>query len=220
MQPRAWRWTRKATCTAGKSVQGEWQNTSSSSNAIFLVQHTVKIRTANLSDIAGIARVHVESWRTTYKGTIPEDFLAKLSYEQREHLWDQVLTDPNRSRFVYVAEDEPGKIVGFISGGPEPSGDILYTGEIDAIYLLASHQGQGIGRRLVVSLASRLIEENMTALLVWVLATNPARKFYERLGGQLIYEKQTSIGGASLIEVAYGWQNAHTLIEPVPPQSS
>jgi GNAT superfamily N-acetyltransferase len=121
---------------------------------------------------------------------------------------------------VYVAEDEPGKIVGFISGGPEPSGDILYTGEIDAIYLLASHQGQGIGRRLVVSLASRLIEENMTALLVWVLAANPARKFYERLGGQLIYEKQTSIGGASLIEVAYGWQNAHTLIEPVPPQSS
>jgi GNAT superfamily N-acetyltransferase len=185
-----------------------------------LVQHTIKIRTANLSDAAGIARVHVESWRTTYKGIIPEDFLAKLSYEQREHLWDQVLTDPNRSRFVYVAEDEPGQIVGFISGGPEPSGDILYTGEIDAIYLPASHQGQGIGRRLVVSLASRLIQENMTALLVWVLAANPARKFYERLGGQLIYEKETSIGGASLIEVAYGWQDAHTLIKPVPPQSS
>ena len=182
-----------------------------------MVQYTVKIRTANLSDAAGIARVHVESWRTTYKGIIPDDFLARLSYEQREHLWNQVLTDP--SRFVYVAEDEPGQIVGFISGGPEPNGDILYTGEIDAIYLLVPYQGQGIGRRLVITLASRLIQESMTALLVWVLAANPARKFYERLGGQLVYEKETSIGGASLIEVAYGWRDAYTLIEPGPPQS-
>ena len=185
-----------------------------------MVQYTVKIRTAKLTDAAGIARVHVESWRTTYKGIIPDDFLAKLSYEQREHLWNQVLTDPSRSRFVYLAEDELGQIVGFISGGPESSGDIPYTGEIDAVYLLAPHQGRGIGRRLVVSLASRLIQESMTALLVWVLAANPARKFYERLGGQLIYEKETSIGGASLIEVAYGWRDAYTLIEPGPLQSS
>jgi len=184
-----------------------------------LVQYTVKIRTANLTDAAGIARVHVDSWRTTYKGIIPDDFLAKLSYEQREHLWDDILADPSRSRFVYVAEDEPGQIVGFISGGRERNGDILYTGEIDAIYLLPAYQGRAIGRRMVVTLASRLIQESMTALLVWVLAANPARKFYERLGGQLVYEKETSIGGASLTEVAYGWQDAHTLIEPGPPQS-
>jgi hypothetical protein len=53
----------------------------------------------------------------------------------------------------------------------------------------------------------------MTSLLVWVLATNPARKFYERLGGQLVYETPTTIAGASLIEVGYGWMDSRILIE-------
>jgi hypothetical protein len=54
----------------------------------------------------------------------------------------------------------------------------------------------------------------MTSLLVWVLADNPARKFYEALGGQYVYDKQVSIGNARLIEVAYGWRNAHLLVAP------
>jgi GNAT superfamily N-acetyltransferase len=179
----------------------------------------VNIRTADVHDAAAIAKVHVESWRATYRGIVADDFLAALSYEQREQLWYQVLIDPSRSSFVYVAEDEHGQIVGFVSGGPERSGDILYTGELDAIYLLAPYQGQGIGRRLAVILAKRLIQEGMTALLVWVLAANPARKFYERLGGKLVYEKAITIAGASLIEVAYGWQDARTVVEqPGPPQ--
>lgn len=176
-------------------------------------EHPVNIRTANAHDAAAIAKVHVESWRTTYKGIVPDDFLASLSYEQREQLWRQIFTDPSRSNLVYVAEDERGSIVGFISGGPERTGETLYTSELDAIYLLAPYQGQGIGRRLAVTLVNRLIQEGMTSLLVWVLAANPARKFYERLGGQLVYEKPTAIGGTSLIEVAYGWQDACTLIE-------
>jgi hypothetical protein len=49
--------------------------------------------------------------------------------------------------------------------------------------------------------------------LLWVLAENPSRKFYERLGGQLVYEKTVTIGGVPLIEVAYGWRDAHTIIE-------
>lgn len=30
------------------------------------------IRKAKLDDATGIAKVHVDSWRTTYKGIIPE----------------------------------------------------------------------------------------------------------------------------------------------------
>jgi hypothetical protein len=54
----------------------------------------------------------------------------------------------------------------------------------------------------------------MTSLLVWVLADNPARKFYEALGGQYVYDKQVSIGNARLVEVAYGWRNARILVAP------
>jgi len=41
--------------------------------------------------------------------------------------------------------------------------------------------------------------------MLWVLKSNPARKFYERMGGELIGEKQIEIGGVRLIEIAYGW---------------
>jgi len=44
------------------------------------------IRKAKLDDATGIAKVHVDSWRTTYKGIIPDDFLNNLSYEQRTEL--------------------------------------------------------------------------------------------------------------------------------------
>jgi hypothetical protein len=52
----------------------------------------------------------------------------------------------------------------------------------------------------------------MTALLLWVLAENPARRFYERLGGQPVSTKTVTIGGVPLTEVAYGWLDARTII--------
>jgi hypothetical protein len=66
----------------------------------------------------------------------------------------------------------------------------------------------------VRTLVHRLIQDGVTALLLWVLAENPARKFYERLGGQPVYEKTVTIGGVPLIEVAYGWRDAQALLAP------
>jgi GNAT superfamily N-acetyltransferase len=171
----------------------------------------VYIRAATVHDAVAIAKVHVESWRTTYKGIIPDAFLASLSYAQREQFWAQVLTTPGSQTVVYVAVDDRGQVIGFASGGPERSGDASYTGELYAIYLLAPYQGQGIGRQLASTLVAHLIQNGMRTLLLWVLAANPARKFYERLNGQPVYEKTVIIGGVPLIEVAYGWRDAHTI---------
>lgn len=37
------------------------------------------IRKAAVEDAAAIAKVHVDSWRTTYKGIMPSDYLNSLS---------------------------------------------------------------------------------------------------------------------------------------------
>jgi hypothetical protein len=50
-------------------------------------------------------------------------------------------------------------------------------------------------------------------LLVWVLAVNPSRKFYAVLGGQQVYQKSITSGDVQLIEVGYGWRNAHIIID-------
>jgi GNAT superfamily N-acetyltransferase len=173
------------------------------------------IRTATVQDAAAIANVHVESWRTTYKGIVPDDFLAHLSPIAREQFWHRILTAPSSRTVVYVVEEKNGKVIGFASGGPERSGDPVYTGELYEIYLLAQYQGQNRGRQLLSTLAHRLRQDGMATLLLWVLAENPARKFYERLGGRPVYEKTVIIGGAPLIEIAFGWQDVEMLIEPL-----
>lgn len=180
----------------------------------------MNIRFATVEDAAGVARVHIDSWRSTYQDIIPDDYLARLSYAERELFWRQILTELPNDSFVYVADagadDGRGPIAGFVSGGPERSGDTVSTGEIYAIYLLAAYQGQGLGRELMRTLATRLIQEGMTALRLWVLADNPARQFYERLGGCPVAEKTILVGGVPLLEIAYAWRDAHTITTASP----
>ncbi|MDQ3396699.1 MAG: GNAT family N-acetyltransferase [Deinococcota bacterium] len=160
------------------------------------------VRAANEKGAPGIARVHVESWRTTYRGIVPEDFLLSLSYEDREARWARSLSQPQSAQVIYVLEEDG--IVGFASGGPEREGDALYTSELYTVYLLEAYQGQGRGRALVQAVARALQEAGHERLLVWVLADNPARRFYEALGGKLLKEKAIELGGARSLEVAYG----------------
>ena len=169
------------------------------------------IREATCADVAGIARVHVDSWRTTYPGLIPDAVLAGLSYADRERLWTRALCEADSTTCVYVAVDPGGEIVGFASGGPARPGDPAYPAELYAIYLLAAAQGQGLGRRLVGAVAARLQTAGYPALIIWVLASNPARQFYEALGGRLVRRQPITIGGAALEEVAYGWPDLGVL---------
>ena len=171
------------------------------------------VRSAQIGDTVAIARIHVDTWRTTYRGVVPDDYLDALSYEQRERFWRRALSATSGVSCIYVAEDSSGTVAGFASGGPERSGDPVYTGELYAIYLLAGSQGKGIGRRLALTVAGHLLRAGLDSMLVWVLAENPACSFYAALGGQQVYEKTETIGGASLVEVAYGWRDLRALVE-------
>lgn len=54
---------------------------------------------------------------------------------------------------------------------------------------------------------------------VWVLRDNPARGFYERLGGEYSTEKDIETGGAVLREVALGCSDVRRLCAAKPPSS-
>lgn len=170
------------------------------------------IREATQSDVPAISKVHVDTWRTTYRGIVPDEHLANLSYERRANGWYQILNRaPEDGNFTYIAEDESGEIVGFANGGVERTGDPIYRGELTAIYIRQSYQGKGIGRGLVHVVAERLGRLGMNSMLVWVLVDNPACQFYAALGGKLVHEKELMIGGKPLIEVAYGWVDTGNL---------
>jgi ribosomal protein S18 acetylase RimI-like enzyme len=163
------------------------------------------VRTAYPDDAAAIARVHVASWRSTYRGLLPDDFLASLSAPAYAERWRRTLSD--RSSLVYVAENAQG-VIGFASGGRERAGEDGYSGELYAIYILEDAQGHGHGRRLVQAVAGGLRDLGLQNMIVWVLRENaPARRFYERLGGMYVREQPITIGSTTLQEVSYGWKS-------------
>lgn len=163
------------------------------------------IREADPADAPGLAVVHVDTWRTAYPGIVPAQLLAGLSYERSEARWREHFARISDRGFVYVAEDA-GRIVGQTSGGAERDGMVGYDGELYGLYVLAMYQRQGVGRALMLTVARRLAADGFKTMLLWVLEQNvKARAFYEALGGVRVSQKSITIGGAELIDVAYGW---------------
>jgi ribosomal protein S18 acetylase RimI-like enzyme len=167
------------------------------------------IREATPDDARAIATVHVASWRSTYRGLLDDLYLDNLSVDDHEARWQRLLAGGNGDTFV---AEEGGEVVGFASCGRERDQDPIYLGELYAIYLLESHQRRGIGRLLVSVVAERLIELEYRSMLVWVLAANPSRAFYESLGGTFIRSRQMEIAGENKEEAGYGWLDAGVLI--------
>ena len=171
-----------------------------------------RVRSATLADANAIARVQVDTWRTTYGGIVPDAHLATLSYRHRESVWRQIISRNRSDDSQFVAETDAGEVVGFASGGRELSGDAEYDGELYAIYVLEPHQRHGIGRRLVGAVVERLTFSGFDAMLIWVLQDNPSRRFYAALGGSPVRNRTITIGGADLPEVAYGWHDLALLV--------
>jgi L-amino acid N-acyltransferase YncA len=171
------------------------------------------VRDATLDDAPAITRIHVDSWRTTYRGLMPDALLAGLSYEGRERQWRASITAAGEGRgCVVVADDGEAGIVGFACGGP-CQGDCGYDGELYAIYLYEASQGRGLGKALFFAVAERLAAQGKRSLLLWVLENNAlGRGFYEALGGVHAGEKSEEMAGATIHEVAYGWPDLAELL--------
>ena len=175
----------------------------------------MKIRRANPADARGISRVHIDSWRTTYRGIVAQNYLDGLSYTSREAWWTERLSLPE---FAFVAEDEnlrPGEsIIGFCAGGTNRStDDSVYSAQLRSIYILERYRRRGVGRALLKSLVGELTENGFDSMIVWVLEKNPYRAFYEKLGGKYVRNQDIQIGGFTFEELAFGWSNLKGLLE-------
>jgi ribosomal protein S18 acetylase RimI-like enzyme len=169
------------------------------------------VRPAQVNDAEGIARVRVLTWKSTYRGLVPDSVLDNLSVEQTATSWKTRLGENPPQHFAFVVEKDKN-IVGFSSYGKEISGDPVFLGELYAIYVLKEFHGQGIGRTLVQKTARGLLDIGFSSMLLWVFAGNhSAQRFYERMGGVYLRDKIKEIGGTPMLEKAYGWRNLQIL---------
>ena len=172
----------------------------------------ITIRAARPTDAGAIARIDVETWRTTYAGVLSSSYLVGLSQRRRAIGWTNVIL--REPRDVRVAADETGMVVGFGSCGPS-RGDRRFTGEVFTLYVAPDWQNQGIGRRLLITLFQRLVFTGRHSAIIWVLRENPGRFFYQRLGGKEVSRKMLEVGGTPIAATAYGWSDLPSFLEAV-----
>lgn len=169
------------------------------------------IREAKKEDLLSVAKVQVDSNRTTYIGIMPEDYLNNLSFESKSKEWEERLFCENSKEFMYVAEVDNGQIVGYVSASFNRT-DTLFEGEINSIYILQEFQSKGIGRLLFKSIVTKYIENNVKSLILWTLQENPSRDFYQRLGGKIIDKRSIIRGGKELLQIAYAWDDINCML--------
>jgi hypothetical protein len=99
------------------------------------VMGQITIRVARPGDARGIARLDVETWRTTYAGVLSTSYLVGLSERRRElgrrlliTLFRRLVAVSRRSAIVWVLRDNPSRFFYERLGGHQVSRKPLAVG--------------------------------------------------------------------------------------------
>ena len=163
------------------------------------------VRPATRDDAADIARIDVETWRSSYAGILPDKVLLNLTPGRLAGEWQSQLV--HRPDDVRVAEWTGAGVIGFGSCGTIRHPVDGLAGEVHTLYVSPDFQGRGVGRALLMALFRRLVATGQLSAAIWVLRDNPARFFYERMGGRMVAHRKIPVGGQPIPALAYGWRD-------------
>ncbi|MBI3505547.1 MAG: GNAT family N-acetyltransferase [Proteobacteria bacterium] len=141
------------------------------------------VRAARGQDWPVLADLHVQSWRSAYRGILSDEFLHDRVEAERTKLWSARMAAWNPARsFAEIAEID-GAPCGFVcvmrDAAPE------HGALLDNLHILPGHRGAGIGRRLLTDAAAWVANRfpgTPMHLSVFV-ANDGACAFYRRIGG-------------------------------------
>lgn len=162
-----------------------------------------QVRAAVPDDALEVARVHVRSWQSAYRGLIAQDYLDSLTPEARarRYTFGQVGVGVPQT-LVSVDGDT---ICGLVTTGRCRDDDLPDFGELLALYVDPDYLGTGTGRLLITAARERMRGLGVGGAALWVLDGNDrARRFYGRDGWQPDGATRTGeYGGQPVTEVRY-----------------
>lgn len=168
-----------------------------------------KIKKAGPKDCADIAKVHVNCWRTTYSGIVPDEKLQSMSVEKSTEKWKEFFErTPSEVESILLLK-KGAETIGFCAGGlkrKESKRTAGYTGEIKALYILQEHQKKGIGTEFLKLYEEIFRKNGIYSYIIWVLKDNPSKEFYKKRNGRLITTKTYDIAGKKLKGLCYGFK--------------
>ena len=161
------------------------------------------IKEADIKYIDGISRVHLDSWKSTYKDILPAELFAKRTYNWQKEKWlNRLFNNDNTNEFMYVALTDDDKVMGFATGSiddPNKEHDSI----LFCLYIDDKYHKCGIGRKLVDKVKSKLKKQGAKDMVLWAYKDNTACNFYEHIGGKREKEVTESVGGRDINEVSF-----------------
>ena len=142
------------------------------------------------------------SWRDAYADVLPSEYLAGQLAVDLERHWRAAAIQPGD--VVLVAEEEG--LIGFIAVWcrPDPF--------IDSLHVQLARRSQGVGARLMMSAARRLMRQGHRTAHLWAVAANErAIRFYERLGGVRADRAMKDLFGHEVLNVKIEWSDIAVL---------
>ena len=143
----------------------------------------MKVRAATPLDEKAIAKIHTDSWRSTYQDALSEKYLADIVPKERDDVWSDRLRNPKPNQYVVVAEID-GEVIGFVC---------VYAGEnakfgsyLDNLHVRIANQSKGIGKSLLTEGARWCFQkEPSKGMCLLVNQDNTrAQNFYSFLGAR------------------------------------
>ncbi|HEY4181131.1 MAG TPA: GNAT family N-acetyltransferase [Kofleriaceae bacterium] len=163
------------------------------------------VRRARVDDARAIADVQVASWRSSYRGILPDSILDSMNAELRVGARQGILRDAAAHNLV-AYDTTHGDVVGFANasvsrrGGPR-------VGELFELYLVDRAKRYGLGRELFETVIEWSRAQQHARLDIWVLEGNQhARRFYAAMGGVVSAQTASRVRGFGVIELAYSFR--------------
>ncbi len=160
------------------------------------------IRNIEENDIPSVVDIQINGWKTAYREIIDDNVLNSMNREERI---EKRRKDYKENGFIVAELDN--QVVGFCRyiDSNKFTQDISNVDcELLALYVKPDLKYNGIGTKLVQFVINEFKSKNKTKMILWCLKDNePSKKFYTKMGGEIIKERVIEIGEKGYCEVGF-----------------
>ncbi|WP_446786493.1 GNAT family N-acetyltransferase [Macellibacteroides fermentans] len=163
---------------------------------------TLDIKTASIHDVKEISYIHASSWKTAYKGIVPQEYLDNLKNDFWIPSFEKWISDNTiTAKLAYTGNEA----IGCISYGKSRDISLPDWGEIVSLYVLPKYLGRGFGKALLMSAINDMYNKGFENIYLWVLEENlQAQKFYRKNGFIKSEDKLScEISGKNLFDLRF-----------------
>jgi RimJ/RimL family protein N-acetyltransferase len=164
----------------------------------------ISLRPAQPADAPEISRIYAASWRSAYRGMVPQEYLDQLK-DKNDRWAERFRRDLGQGTLCAEMLFKGETPVGCAAYGKSRDDRLPDWGEIVSIYLHPDFYRKGYGTVLFHAVVEKLRAQGYPGCFLWVLDKNlNAQRFYEKNGFTRTQDIcHSEILGEQLTEIRY-----------------